>query len=319
MGPLLIPVKVLRKSQEAMDICSFELVHADDGLLPAFDAGSHIDVHLPGGIVRQYSLCNDPVERHRYRITVLRDSQSRGGSTTIHEQVHEGDELQISEPRNHFPLVQARKTLLLAGGIGITPLLCMAQRLHAMGADFTLHYCTRSRDRTAFFSEISRAPFRGEVHFHHDDGPSDQRLDLGRALSHDAGTHLYVCGPAGFIDWILKAAAACGWQPGQIHREYFGAVPRDTSSDTPFEVKIASTGSTYFIPAGKTVAQALRDCGVEVLTSCEQGVCGTCLTRILQGVPDHRDKYLTSEEQALNDQFLPCCSRAKSPSLVLDL
>ncbi len=313
-------VKVLGKRREAEGIASFELGRADGGPLPAFSAGSHVDVHVPGGPVRQYSLCSDAGERHRYRIAVLRDPQTRGGSAGMHDAVREGDLLTISEPRNHFPLVHAKRTVLLAGGIGITPLLCMAQRLHAIGADFELHYCTRSVERTAFREEIAAAPFASRVHFHVDDGDAAQKLDLPAALGdRDTGTHLYVCGPTGFIQHVTQTAQALGWPAGQVHLEYFGAAPQDSSGDQAFEVKIASSGRVIPVLADQTVIQALEAHGVEVLVSCEQGVCGTCITRVLEGECDHRDLYFTDEEKARNDQFTPCISRARSKTLVLDL
>ena len=313
-------VQVVRKQQEAEGIASFELARTDGAPLPAFSAGSHVDVHLPGGLVRQYSLCNDAGERHRYRIAVLRDAASRGGSTGMHDQLHEGDVLTISEPRNHFPLVHAQRSLLFAGGIGITPLLCMAQRLAAIDADFELHYCTRSLARTAFQEEIAASRFAGRVHLHLDDGDAPQKLDLPSLIaSPDAGTHLYVCGPAGFIDHVVGTARGFGWPGEQVHLEYFGAAPQPAQADAAFDIKVASSGQQFTVAAGQTVVQALQQHGIEVLTSCEQGVCGTCITRVLEGECDHRDLYFTDEEKARHDQFTPCCSRARSPLLVLDL
>jgi len=315
-----IAVKVLRRKQEALDIASFELARPDGSALPAFSAGSHIDVQVPGGHTRQYSLCNDAAENHRYRIAVLRDAASRGGSAGMHDAVAEGGTLLISEPRNHFPLVHAERTLLFAGGIGVTPLLAMAQRLATLGADFALHYCTRSPERTAFRDEIAASAYAQRVQFHFDDGDAAQKLDLEQALGRPApGTHVYVCGPAGFIDFVLKTAERLGWARDQVHTEYFGAAPQDTAGDRPFQVKIASSGAVYDVPADQTVVHALQAHGIEILTSCEQGVCGTCITRVLQGECDHRDLYFTDEEKAKNDQFTPCCSRAKGALLVLDL
>jgi vanillate O-demethylase ferredoxin subunit len=315
-----LAVRVVRKVQEAQDIASFELARADGAPLPAFSAGSHIDVQVPGGLTRQYSLCNDSGEQHRYRIAVLRDPASRGGSVAMHDAVHEGHVLHISEPRNHFPLHHAAHSLLFAGGIGVTPLLCMAQRLAAIGADFMLHYCTRSPERTAFLREIGAAAFADRARFHFDSGPPGQKLDAPALLARpDPGTRLYVCGPPGFIDHVVGTAKARGWNGDQIHLEYFSAAPQDTSGDRAFDVRIASTGKTYTVPAGRSVVKALQDHGVEILTSCEQGVCGTCITRVLEGEPDHRDMYFTEEEKAKNDQFTPCCSRARSGMLVLDL
>ena len=318
MGQLA--VKVLRKKQEAHDIASFELVKPDGSALPGFSAGSHIDVQVPGGLTRQYSLCNDAAEQHRYRIAVLRDAASRGGSTGMHDAVKEGDTLLISEPRNHFPLVHAQRTLLFAGGIGVTPLLCMAQRLAQVGAEFAMHYCTRAPSRTAFRDEIAQAPWADRVNFHFDDGDAAQKLQLEQVLAQpEAGTHLYVCGPTGFIDWVVKTADRLGWGKDQVHLEYFGAAPQDTAGDRAFQVKIASSGATYEVPADETVVHALQKQGIEILVSCEQGVCGTCITRVLQGECDHRDLYFTDDEKAKHDQFTPCCSRAKSDVLVLDL
>ncbi|EJE54303.1 flavodoxin reductase family protein [Acidovorax sp. CF316] len=318
-----LQVRVVRKQVEAEGIASFELARPDGAPLPAFSAGSHIDVHVPGGssqITRQYSLCNSASEQHRYRIAVLRDAASRGGSVGMHDAVHEGDMLTISTPRNHFELHPARRTLLLAGGIGVTPLLCMAERLAHTGADFTLHYCTRSAARTAFAQEIATSAMAPHVRVHTDEGGREQKLDLMAVLADiTPDARLYVCGPAGFIDHVVNTAKNLGWPADRIHLEYFGAPAQDTSGDGAFEVRIASTGSTYTIPADISIVDALRTHGVDIMTSCEQGVCGTCLTRVLEGEVDHRDMYLSDEERATNEQCLPCCSRAKGKLLVLDL
>ncbi|MDZ5456919.1 PDR/VanB family oxidoreductase [Azohydromonas lata] len=318
----MMKVVITRKRQEAQGIFSFELASEDGRALPAFSAGSHIDVHVPGGPVRQYSLCNDPTETHRYLIAVLRDPASRGGSDGMHERVHEGNTLEISAPRNHFALAhEARRSLLLAGGIGVTPIVCMAERLAVLGADFEMHYAARSREGTAFVDRIQASDFANQVHFHFDDGDPGQKLDLGTVLSKaDIDTHLYVCGPKGFMDAVLGMARAQGWGEEQLHWEFFAgadAVPR--ADDGSFEVQLASSGRVISIAPDETVVQALSNAGVEIMVSCEQGVCGTCLTRVLQGEVDHRDAYLTPEEQAANDQFTPCCSRSKSARLVLDL
>lgn len=312
--------RVLRKTQEALDIASFELVAADGETLPPFSAGAHIEVEAGPGLVRQYSLCNDPSERHRYLIAVLRDPQSRGGSRAMHDNIQVGDTISISAPRNHFALAPAGRYLLLAGGIGVTPILCMAERLARIDASFTMHYCTRAPERTAFRDRIAGASFASRVQFHFDSNTAERRFDLDATLrAATPDTHLYVCGPSGFIDVVTVAAKAHGWADERVHLEYFGAAPRDTSGDQPFDVTVASTGKAYNVPTGKTVIQVLHEHGIDVPVSCEQGVCGTCATRILDGVPDHRDHYFTDEERAANDQFTPCCSRACTPSLVLDL
>ncbi|HET9643625.1 MAG TPA: PDR/VanB family oxidoreductase [Burkholderiaceae bacterium] len=316
-----LKVRVAAKAVEAVDICSFELVETQGKPLPAFSAGSHVDVNVPGGLTRQYSLCNDPSESHRYQIAVLRDPNTRGGSQAMHERLQVGDEITISAPKNHFPLAhQAKHTLLLAGGIGVTPILCMAERLGIVGEPFEMHYCTRSRDRTAFFDRISKSRFADKVQFHFDDGPPRLKFDIrARLAKPEPGTHLYVCGPKGFMDAVLNTARANGWPEQQVHYEFFAAEVGPSESDESFEVQIASSGRIVVVPKDQTVVQALAAAGIEVQTSCEQGVCGTCLTRVLEGIPDHKDLYLTPEEQEANDQFTPCCSRSKTPKLVLDL
>ena len=316
-----LQVRVVRKAREAEDIATFELASIDGRALPAFSAGSHVDVQLPGGLTRQYSLCNDPAESHRYLIGVLRDAVSRGGSRAMHDSVNEGDVLAISAPKNHFPLAhEAAHSVLVAGGIGVTPILCMAERLAITGASFEMHYCTRSAGRTAFKERIANSAFAGRVKFHFDDGAESQKLQLHTLLSPvREGTHLYVCGPTGFMSWLLDSARSAGWPEDRLHYEFFGAEIAKSDDDESFEVQLASSGKVVTVGKEQTVVQALAAVGVEIATSCEQGVCGTCLTRILEGEPDHKDMYLTPEEQAANDQFTACCSRAKSKRLVLDL
>jgi vanillate monooxygenase ferredoxin subunit len=316
-----LQVRVAAKRTEAQDICSLELVALDGAALPAFTAGAHIDVHLPNGLQRQYSLCNAPSETHRYVIGVLRDAASRGGSAAVHDLVAEGSTLTISSPRNLFALADAAPHhLLLAGGIGITPMLAMAEHLAATGQSFALHHCSRSHARTAFVERLGAAPFAGKVQHHFDDGDAAQKLDIAAALANSpAATHLYVCGPQGFMDAVLSAGRAAGWPEERLHREYFGAAPVDHSNDGSFELEIASTGKVIKVLPDQTALAALHAAGIDIPMSCEQGVCGTCLTRIKAGTPDHRDQYLEPDEQAANDQFLPCCSRASSARLVLDL
>ena len=313
-----LDVRVARKATEVPDICSLELVCVDGRPLPAFSAGSHVDVHLPNGIVRQYSLFNDPDERHRYMIAVLKDPGSRGGSRAVHEMLNEGQSLRISPPRNLFPLApSARRSLLLAGGIGITPILSMARRLSAQGADFELHYCTRSRARTAFRDSILDSAFSSRARFHHDDQGS---LDLAALLAGPSvDRHLYACGPKGFMDAVIDNAKRSGWAEENVHYESFSPATISRDGDATFDVKLARSGRVISIPSDRSVTQALADAGIVIDTSCEQGVCGTCLTRVLEGQPDHRDMFLSPAEQDAGDCFLPCCSRSRSPTLVLDL
>lgn len=318
----LIEVRVARKTREAQDICSFELRPVGGAVLPAFAAGAHIDVLVPGGLTRPYSLCNAPAERHRYVIGVLREPASRGGSQAMHELVHEGDTLRIGAPRNNFALAaDATRSLLLAGGIGVTPILSMAEHLAAAECDFSMHYCVRSAGRAAFLDRLRASAFAARAHVHADDGDLAQRADLSRLLGDPRpGLHVYVCGPRGFIDAATAMAAQRGWPQEQVHREFFGAADAVASAaDESFEVRLARSGRVVVVPKDQSVVQALATAGVAVPVSCEQGVCGTCLTRVVEGVPEHRDLYLTPEEQACNDQFTPCCSRSKTPCLVLDL
>lgn len=319
MDKHLIEVRVVQKAMEAVDICSLELACVSGEPLPPFQAGAHIDLHF-GGFTRQYSLCNNPAERHRYQVAVLREPQSRGGSAAIHDGLLPAQTLKISAPRNLFSLHEdAPHSLLLAAGVGVTPLLSMAERLADSGAAFTMHYCTRSRDRTAFRRRIEQAPFAPVVHFHFDEDGPDGRLDLAAVLKTvPAGTHLYTCGPAGFLSHVLQTARDLVWPEDRLHYEYFAATP-SLLPQGAFEVCIASSGKRHVVAAGETVVEALARAGIAVPVSCGQGVCGTCLTGVLAGLPDHRDMFLTTQEQSRNDQFAPCCSRALSASLTLDL
>lgn len=314
----MINVIVASKQLEAEGIYSFELGREDGHPLPPFSAGAHIDVHLGNGLVRQYSLCNSAAESHRYQIAVLREPTSRGGSQHLHEAIQEGARLTISEPRNLFALEStAEHSLLFAGGIGITPILCMAERLSHAGAPFDLYYSVRSRDRAAFAERLKASPFADRVHFCFDD---ERPLDARSVLANpQPGTHLYVCGPGGYMAFVLSSARDQGWAEDRLHREYFSASPEATAPGEAFEIEIASSGEVLRVEADQTIIDVLYDAGIEVPVSCEQGVCGTCVTRVLDGIPEHRDSFLTDAQRALNNQFTPCCSRARSPRLILDL
>lgn len=316
-----IEARVARREAAAEGIAAFELRRADGGELPAFTAGSHIDVELPNGAVRQYSLCNPPGERARYEIGVLLEPQGRGGSRCAHEQLAVGSTLRISAPKNHFALADgARHSILLAGGIGVTPILAMAEALTAADASFEMHYGTRSRARTAFAERLAAAPYASRVHLHHDDGPDAQKFDAARVLaSPQPGTHLYVCGPKGYIDHVLGSARRLGWAEASLHVEYFAGAVIDHRADGPFEIVLGRSGRRVTVAAGETVIAALAAQGVEVPVSCEQGVCGTCVLRVTGGTPDHRDMLFSDAERAANDQFTPCCSRSKTPQLTVDL
>lgn len=313
-------VRVGAITREAEDILSFELVDPAGRDLPWFTAGAHIDVHIGDGMVRQFSLCNDPSERHRYVIAVLKEPDGRGGSRALHDTVRPGGLLSVSEPRNYFPLAEdAAHHLLLAGGIGVTPMMAMVEALEAKGADYFLHYCARAPENTAFLDRLRPLVDAGRVALHHDGGDPRRGLDIDATLKNpEPGTHLYYCGPPGFMS--AAASAVVHWPEGTVHFEYFTAPEDGAAGDrenTPFQVKIASTGDVFGVPADKTIVEVLREAGLPIDTSCEDGYCGTCLTRYLEGEPEHRDMVLDDEDRA--EFVLICCARAKTSLLVLDL
>jgi vanillate O-demethylase ferredoxin subunit len=295
----------------------YELVDPRGRDLPRFEAGAHIDLRT-GGFLRQYSLCNDPAERRRYCIAVLRDSVSRGGSRHLHETVRVGELVEVSLPRNNFPLDPAAKRhLLIAGDIGIAPMMSMIAELQRRHAEFEVHYCARSLERTAFRSRLAPLAAEGRLFFHHDGGDPARGLDLVALLqNYRPETHLYYCGPAPLM--AAATLAACQWPSGSVHSESFIATPQAViGEDRPFRVRLAKTGGEYEIPIGKTIVDVLRGDGVAVRTSCELGYCGACLTPYLAGEPDHRDQVL--EENGRKRYMLICCSRSKTPLLELDL
>ncbi|ABE36685.1 2Fe-2S iron-sulfur cluster binding domain protein [Paraburkholderia xenovorans LB400] len=320
MNPL-IAVRVARKRIEAADIASLILESADGAPLPPAGPGAHIDVHTPSGCVRQYSLCNLADEHGHYRIAVLRDSASRGGSISMHDDVLEGGKLSISAPKNHFPLREdARHSILIAGGIGITPVIAMASALHARGASFALHYRTRSAARTAFLRELTHGALAPHCALYHDDAPALRKLELMPLLeAAPPDTHVYVCGPKGFMDAVISTARAQHWSEDRIHFEYFAGVATPGANANSFEVVLAKSGQVVQVAPSQTIVEVCSAHGVAIPTSCLHGICGTCITRVLEGEVEHKDFYLTPQERASHTQMLPCCSRAKSHRLVLDL
>lgn len=316
-----LTVRVHKITQEASDIKCFELHSVSGEALPAFTPGSHIDVHVADGLIRQYSLCNGPDDLAHYQIAVKREVESRGGSQAMHEQVREGDLIKIGAPRNNFMLKESNGPyLLLAGGIGVTPIMSMARHLLARGVPFELQYFTRSIAHTAFHAFLSGPEFQGRVKFHYALEPEGLRAYLRKLLwQYPENGSLYLCGPRVFMD-LVESTAAATWPPDAVHLEYFGADPLSLAGEQEsFEVRLARSGGTYAVPAGVPITEALAAQGIHIDTSCEQGVCGTCLTGVLEGTPDHRDVYLTDAEKKSCDKIMPCVSRAKSPLLVLDL
>lgn len=311
-----LDVVVARRDDLATDIVGLELQSADGAPLPTWDAGAHVDLFIRSGLVRQYSLTGDPTAGE-YRLGILLDPKSRGGSTVVHTQIQQGHRLRIGKPRNNFKLVQdAAHSILFAGGIGITPMLAMAHALNARGASWEMHYCARSADRMAFLDELS--VFGDRVKIHLDAGPADQQLDIDSVLqSPDSGRHLYVCGPNGFMDFVTNAATNQGWSQNCVHLERFGA---EVNTDgAPFTVVAAKSGKTFDVAPGQTIAEQLNAHGINVQVSCQSGVCGTCLTPVVEGMPDHRDLVQTDTEKASNAKITVCCSRSKTRKLVLDV
>jgi vanillate O-demethylase ferredoxin subunit len=311
---------VAKRLAETDDVLSVELTSADGCDLPPFEAGAHVDVHVRDSLVRQYSLCNSPTERHRYRLGILKAPDSRGGSSHLHSHLAEGTRLEVGRPRNAFRLQEdTRYALLIAGGIGITPLLSMAYRLHAIGTPFELHYCVKSRGKAAFRGELEACPFHSSVFLHCDDGPPEERL-CPKVFAKNDAADVYLCGPSGFMDWVTTTALAAGLAPERIHSERFtGSGGPIESGVEAFNVTAARSGITVTVDRTTTIVEALRSRGVDIPVSCEQGICGTCLTRVIEGVPDHHDLYQTDSEKADNTHMAPCCSRSKSPVLVLDV
>ncbi|MGE0240524.1 MAG: PDR/VanB family oxidoreductase [Parvibaculaceae bacterium] len=317
-----IEVAIARIGEEAERVRSFELVAVAGGVLPPFTAGAHIVVKLPEGLARHYSLASDPQDRERYVIAVLREDAGRGGSRWMHEQLRAGDCLTIASPVNRFPLAeQGARHLLIVGGIGITPLLAMARRLTRLAADYTLVYCTRTPAAAAFRPVLEAPPFVSHVRFVHDEGDPRRSLDISQILAAEpAHAHVYCCGPAGMLRAFRKAASA--WPAGQVHYEAFGvdpAVPGMAEENHPFTLIVASTGQRIPVPAGMSMLSALERHGIEVPRLCEQGYCGSCLTRVVDGIPDHRDTVQSDAEKATNAYVALCCSRAAGGVLTLDL
>ncbi len=312
---LIMKLTVSQVRDQPGGVRVFDLRHPRRPALPAFEAGAHVDIHLPDGRVRQYSLFGDASDRSHYAIAVKREVDGRGGSNWLHDHVAAGQELPVSAPRSHFGLSpEAGSHLLLAGGIGITPMLAMARTLAACGRDFELHYFARSRSLAPLLAEIAECLPAQRVHFHFDDEPST-RADIAAALARQAGdAHLYYCGPPGFMGAIRAAAA--GWPEERVHFEAFQPAYDENFVPQPFSVKLRSTGQVLDVPADASALAVLRAAGVQIFASCESGVCGSCECGHLAGEPIHLDAVLSPPARA--SRFIPCISRANG-QLTLDL
>ena len=318
-------VRVMSRQTAGEGIILIELGRLDHAALPSWTPGAHIALEAQDfsgtPVSRQYSLCG-PAVSPTWHIAILADSAGRGGSVWLHENAQPGSILLARGPANHFPLEAApAPVVLVAGGIGITPLISMANALASQGLPFRLHYHARKKSSCAFYAQLIVSAYADKLHLSFDeDAPTPISSIFTPA---DAGSWVYLCGPFGFMEAVAASADACGIPPARIRRELFSAAPfvtpERTSAEQSFMVKIKSTGQEVEVPAGTTVVQALAAVGVNVLVSCEQGFCGSCLTRVLDGIPDHRDQFMLPEEQLRNDAFTPCCSRALTACLVLDI
>ena len=315
--PDFFTVKVSRKQVLAEGIYLFELQHPLGEELPAFTAGAHLTVAVPGGVRRNYSLCSNPADRKTWQIAVKRDPGGRGGSVSMTDEVSEGDLIPVSVPRNNFELhPRATQFLFVAGGIGITPILSMMRHLKTQGNDsFKLIYCTRDEENTAFLGELKNSNLAAHVQLHHDRGDISQAMDFWPVFETPGKAHVYCCGPRGLMDAVADMSGH--WPSGAVHFESFGVDASVYAANTAFTVRLGKSGQTIPVAADQSILEALRASGVRVPSSCESGTCGSCRTRLLGGEPEHRDMVLTDEEK--DTSIMVCVSRARSGELVLDL
>ncbi|WP_250515135.1 PDR/VanB family oxidoreductase [Caballeronia sp. INDeC2] len=315
-------VRVDALREEAHGVRSFSVSRLDGLPFDAYEPGAHIDVTGPSGITRQYSLCGDPACRDSHVFAVKKEEQSRGGSRSLHDEVAIGSELSIGAPRNLFRLeASASEHILIGAGIGITPLLSMAYRLVAIDAPFTLHYFARSGTHAAFLSLLARAPFDRHVELHFGIERDVLANELDSCLRDaDKHAHVYTCGPAPFMEIVVDTAQK-RLPADAIHLERFKAEPQAPANESldSFDVQLASTGQTVRVDASTSIVDALASIGIEVDTSCGEGVCGTCMVDVVSGEPEHRDHCLSKAERASNSVICCCVSRSRSPVLVLDL
>lgn len=311
-----MPLTVASRREISDGVIELILQNADGAPLPTWTPGSHIDIQTAPGVVRQYSLCGPLDDRHLWRIAVLREVESRGGSIVLCEQVQEGDVLLVTGPRNHFPLHPSPRYLFIAGGIGITPIVPMISAAAAAGADWRLVYGGRTEESMAYRDELARVGAGRVLEW-----PQDRRglIELDQLLADPrADTLIYCCGPEALIAAVeLKSRH---WPTGTLQVERFAPRPiEDPAPNTPFEIELADSGAVLLVPADQTILEVVDEAGIYVLSNCEEGTCGTCLTKVLEGVPDHRDSILDDEEHSANDQMTICVSRSLTPRLVLDL
>lgn len=314
---MTIQVRVAAKQLIADKIVHLTIESVDAQPLPKFAAGAHIDLHIDNDTVRQYSLLprsNDA----QYEIAVLKEQDGRGGSVKVHDLLQPGDEITIGGPRNHFPLEDAEHSILIAGGIGITPILAMADELSGKQASFELHYCSRSKASAAFLQSVQLSRLKDHSHFYFDD--QGMKLDNSVFSVPAHNKRIFVCGPEGFINFVRDSAAAMGWPDDRVHFELFQKTEgNDTGHGSRFSIRVDGADQTVEVAENETALEALERSGFEIPCSCEQGICGTCAVELISGIPDHQDMYLTDKEREDNTKFIPCCSRAESEELTIRL
>jgi ferredoxin-NADP reductase len=321
MNSPLLDLRLMAVSLRAESVLEFDLRDPAGRVLAPFTAGSHIDLHLDAGMIRSYSLCNDPRETHRYVVAVGKDAASRGGSRYLHEAIRVGATVKASAPRNTFELDEdAERSVLVAGGIGVTPLWCMAQRLTAIGRPWDMLYGARSRINAAYLPELEAlaASSGNKLTLHFDDeagGPANLAAALSAMPRH---AHAYCCGPAPMIE-AFRAEAAKRLPEPQIHIEFFKAAAPPDISGGAFTVALKRSGKRFDVPAGKSMLDVLLDAGIDVPYSCMEGICGSCQVDVLAGTPDHRDSVLSERQKSANKVVIACCSRSKTETLLLDL
>ncbi len=314
-------VRVLRKEPVSDRAVLLELHAADGAALEPFAAGAHIDLHIAPGLIRQYSLVDLGRTDGAYAICVQREEGGRGGSVAVHDRLREGDILTISSPRNTFGMKQAKgPVLLLAAGVGVTPLVSMAADLHRVGADFEFHTYTRSLSALPLRDHLESAPYRDRVLVHDSSRGDSFRTSAPSLLERPAdGGAVYACGPEAFVTLARERASDAGWRPGQFHSERFAPAPPAPDGSAPFTVIAASTGEEMAVASDESIADVLERHGYETFRSCGQGYCGSCVTRVISGVPDHRDDTQSAEERARNSHINVCCSRSLTAVLELDV
>ena len=314
--PQMLPLRVMRNDKIADGIHILEFRDAGGQPLPEFSAGAHIAIQAPNGLLRKYSLCNDPAERDRYLVAIKREANGRGGSCNLIDNTKAGDELMVAPPVNDFGLPpRAQDFLFIAGGIGITPIMAMIREVLRQGKRFRLFYCSRSPETTAFLDELSAPEFKDQVTIHYDQGDPTRSLDLKPVLAERKNReHLYCCGPRPLMEAVR--AMTDHWSSTAVHFEAFSEAETHKPTDKPFKLRLARSGEVLDVPTTKTILEVLRDRGLEVPSSCETGTCGTCRTKLVAGEADHRDLVLAEHERA--DTIMICVSRAKSDEITID-